>query len=106
MRRRPALEPEEGGVQTRVPPGAGACGPQLRPRQRASRWIPGDHHEEMKNNVKKNKDERESLASLETSGLSHWGVVWAGWHSGFGIFKKYPNLAPIPWMAARAVLGT
>lgn len=46
----------------------------------------------LKKNPKKqkNKDKRESLASFETSGLSHCGVVWAGWHSGFGIFKKYP----------------
>lgn len=40
-----------------------------------------------KQNPRRTRTERERLASLETSGLSHWGVVWAGWLSGVGIFN-------------------
>lgn len=93
VRRRPVFELEELGAQTRGASGAGACGPQLYPRQRASPWISGEHREEMekkmlrKQSLRRTRTKRESLASLEASGLSYWGVVWAGWLSGFGIFN-------------------
>lgn len=40
-----------------------------------------------KQSLRRTRTKRESLASLEASGLSYWGVVWAGWLSGFGIFN-------------------
>lgn len=44
----PCARAGEAGCADPGASGTGACGPQLRPRQRASRRIPGDHHEEIK----------------------------------------------------------
>lgn len=79
-RRRPALELEQ--------PGAGPAGRCAWPRRRAPPWIPGEHRRAMsKTEQGPNAKAWPPWSPVDSA---PWAVVWAGEHSGFGIFKKYP----------------